>query len=95
MYIKFGDNMKKSHLVVKILLTVLVAMVFPVAAITLFIILAFGGFWEITVWLSLFYCSVGYSFNMVKEKKALFNRLRCISFMLCHSCGHTGGHKGL
>lgn len=81
MYIKFGDNMKKSHLVVKILLTVFVAMVFPVAAITLFIILAFGGFWEITVWLSLFIVPLVIPLIWLKKRKPYL--IGYVAYLLC------------
>ena len=81
MYIKFGYNMKKSHLVVKILLTVFVAMVFPVAAITLFIILAFGGFWDITVWLSLFIVPLVIPLIWLKKRKPYL--IGYIAYLLC------------
>ena len=79
--IKVGDNMKKSHLVVKILLTVLVAMVFPVAAITLFIILAFGGFWDITVWLSLFIVPLVIPLIWLKKRKPYL--IGYVAYLLC------------
>lgn len=79
--IKVGDNMKKSHLVVKILLTVFVAMVFPVAAITLFIILAFGGFWDITVWLSLFIVPLVIPLIWLKKRKPYL--IGYVAYLLC------------
>lgn len=81
MYIKFGDNMKKSHLVIKILLTVFVAMVFPNAAITLFIILAFGGFWDITVWLSLFIVPLVIPLIWLKKRKPYL--IGYVAYLLC------------
>jgi phosphate transport system substrate-binding protein len=80
-HIKVGDNMKKSHLVVKILLTVFVAMVFPVAAITLFIILAFGGFWDITVWLSLFIVPLVIPLIWLKKRKPYL--IGYVAYLLC------------
>ena len=79
--IKVGDNMKKSHLVIKILLTVFVAMVFPVAAITLFIILAFGGFWDITVWLSLFIVPLVIPLIWLKKRKPYL--IGYVAYLLC------------
>ena len=73
--------MKKSHLVVKILLTVLVAMVFPGAAITLFIILAFGGFWDITVWLSLFIVPLVIPLIWLKKRKPYL--IGYVAYLLC------------
>lgn len=73
--------MKKSHLVVKILLTVFVAMVFPVAAITLFIILAFGGFWDITVWLSLFIVPLVIPLIWLKKRKPYL--IGYVAYLLC------------
>lgn len=73
--------MKKSHLVVKILLTVFVAMVFPVTAITLFIILAFGGFWDITVWLSLFIVPLVIPLIWLKKRKPYL--IGYVAYLLC------------
>jgi phosphate transport system substrate-binding protein len=73
--------MKKSHLVVKILLTVFVAMVFPVAAITLLIILAFGGFWDITVWLSLFIVPLVIPLIWLKKRKPYL--IGYVAYLLC------------
>ena len=81
MYTKVGYNMKKSHLVVKILLTVFVAMVFPVTAITLFIILAFGGFWDITVWLSLFIVPLVIPLIWLKKRKPYL--IGYVAYLLC------------
>lgn len=73
--------MKKSHLVIKILLTVFVAMVFPVAAITLFVILAFGGFWDISVWLSLFIVPLVIPLIWLKKRKPYL--IGYVAYLLC------------
>ena len=46
--------MKESHLTLKIVLTCIIGVASPFAAIFLPILLSFGGFWEVTIVASLF-----------------------------------------
>lgn len=73
--------MSKKSLIFKIVFTAIIATVSPFAALFTVLFLAFGGYWEITIWLSIFLLPLIVPLIWIKKRKAfLFGYL---SYVLC------------
>lgn len=73
--------MKKSHLVVKIILTAVVGIVCPFASIVLLVLLSFSGFWGITIFASLLIIPLAIPVIWLKRRKPYF--IAYLSYLLC------------
>lgn len=73
--------MKNKTLVGKIFLTVLAVAICPIASMFLLFIFAFSGFWEITMWASLFIIPLLIPFIWIKRRKPYL--IFYVSYLLC------------
>lgn len=73
--------MKKSHLIVKIILTAVLGIIIPYASIYLIVLLSFNGFWNITVTASLLIIPLAIPVIWLKKRKPYF--IAYVSFLLC------------
>lgn len=73
--------MKLSHLIMKILLTLVVVLICPFASVFIMILLSFSGFWSITIILSLLILPLSIPLIWIKKRK--YYTLAYISFILC------------
>ena len=73
--------MKVPHLTVKIILTAVIGIVSPYAAIVLLLLLSFGGFWGVTIIASLFLLPLVIPLIWLKKRKYYF--IAYVSYLLC------------
>ena len=73
--------MKTSHLIIKIVLTVVIGAICPFASIVLIVLLAFGGFWDVTVLASLLILPLVIPLIWLKKRKAYI--IAYVSYLLC------------
>ncbi len=73
--------MKISHLIIKILLTLVVVIICPIASLYLMIFLSFGGFWPITIVLSLLVLPLTIPLIWINKRKRYL--IAYIAFVLC------------
>ncbi len=73
--------MKKQDLTIKIILTAVLAIIFPFASIILLLLLSFFGFWSITVFASLLIIPLAIPVIWLKRRKPYF--IAYASFSLC------------
>ncbi len=73
--------MKPSQIIIKILLTLVVALICPIASLYLMIFLSFGGFWPITIILGLLMLPLSIPLIWLKNRKHYL--IAYIAFALC------------
>ncbi len=73
--------MKVPHLAFKIILTAVIGIVCPYAAIVLLLLLSFGGFWGVTIIASLFLLPLVIPLIWLKKRKYYF--IAYVSYLLC------------
>ena len=73
--------MKASHLAVKIILTVIVALLCPIASVILLLILSFEGFWQVTIFASLLIIPLVIPLIWLKKRKPYV--IAYVSYLLC------------
>ncbi len=73
--------MKKSHLIIKILLTAVIGLIGTYASIILLIILLVNGYWAVTVLASIFIVPLAVALIWVKKRK--FFLISYLSYLLC------------
>ncbi len=73
--------MKEFRLPTKIILTVVLGIICPYASISTMLLLAFGGFWEVTVWTSVFIIPLVIPLIWLKKRKPYL--IAYISYLIC------------
>lgn len=73
--------MKKSHLVVKIILTAVLGIILPQASIIMLLLLSFSGFWGVTIFASLLIIPLVIPVIWIKRRKPYV--IAYLSYLLC------------
>lgn len=81
MMVKGGDDKMKSHLVLRTILTAILGLIFPFAAIISLIVLLFSGFWLITVILGVLIIPLAIPLIWLEKRKPYF--IAYVSYLLC------------